>query len=248
MLMCFNRDSYKVTKTIMIIASVAISVFVIGSTTAMIMEHRYKFDKQFLSELGIRHTTTGEGAKLTSALFPEVFNITLIITGILISPFFIGVYKTLKPEKTIQKIFFIGTSVMGTFTGITLALVGVFDLGYFYYAHMTVAGLFSIGAISTGLLWGIGVLTLKKDSPYKQSKVWIIDPIISLLILGVGLIYSTFGQAYPEIFGFISIPLYQKLFVYVIFVLMIVIIIRFFSLLKKEKKTRLLNQQSVETL
>ncbi len=224
----------------MSIAAVAISVFVVGSTTAMIMERKYKFDKQFLSDLGIRYTTVGAGAKLASAHFPEVFNITLIVTGLLISPFFFGVYKTLKPEKKYQKFFFIGTSIMGVFSGISLALVGVFDLGYFYYAHMLVAGLFYVGAMITALSWGIGVLLLDKNSPYKQSKIWIIDPIMSVFILFVGLINSTLGQAFPEIFGFISMPLYQKIYVYVIFVLMSVIIIRFFLLLKKEKKARLL--------
>ena len=63
---------------------------------------------------------------------------------------------------------------------------------------------------------------------------------MSVFILFVGLINSTLGQAFPEIFGFISMPLYQKIYVYVIFVLMSVIIIRFFLLLKKEKKARLL--------
>ncbi|MHA1198323.1 MAG: hypothetical protein ACTSQF_03130 [Candidatus Heimdallarchaeaceae archaeon] len=32
--MCFNRDSYKFTKTVLIISAVAISIFVIGNTTA----------------------------------------------------------------------------------------------------------------------------------------------------------------------------------------------------------------------
>ena len=234
--MCFNRDSYKTTKTILIISALAIFVFIVGSTTAIILEQKYNFNKQFLSELGVRYTPSSSAdSTLRRALFPEVFNITLIVTGLLISPFFIGVYITLKPEKLIQKIFFLGTAVVGIFSGITLSLVGVFDLGYFYYAHMIVTGLFYMGAMVTSLLWGLGVIFLSKDSPYKMSKIWKIEPLTVSIIVGLGLITSTFAQSYPEIFGFITLALYQKIFVYALFALMTLIIIRFFRLLKKEK-------------
>jgi len=207
----------------------------------MILERHFRFDKQYLSELGVRYTPSeGTGSSLKTAIFPEIFNITLIITGMLVSPFFIGVYVTLKPEKKLQKAFFISTAVTGVFSGIALSLIGVFDLGYFYYPHMTVTGMFYAGAMFTSFLWGVGVFTLDKESPYKQSKFWIAEPIMSFVVIFIGIINSTLAQDFPQIFGFIRMALWQKLFVYSVFILISIIIFRFIRIVKKEKIEKML--------
>lgn len=230
-------DSEKFFKTALILAFIAIIVFIVGSTVAMVIGARYDFYEQFFSELGVRvNFKPYKGYKVRKAPFPEIFNSTIIITGLLLSPLFPSLYKKINPERKKEKIILKLTIFSGIITCISLALVGVFDFGSFFYAHLAVAGTFYFSAMFTCLFWSIFLLVSDERFTYKNSFLWLFDPIVSLFAITVGSITSGLVDLFPDFFDFVEPAIYQKVFVYTIFFLICLICVRFSILLIKERK------------
>jgi len=229
-----NKGRLITLQKIGIISSfIAFSVFVLGTTIAMIIYPDYSFLNQFLSELGIRiNVTFSDGGSMVKAPFPEVFNISLIITGILIIPFFPVTYFILKPKGTIRKIIQLITGLSGVVTGIFISGVGIFDAGMFIEEHVVAAiGLYYC-MIITILLWVISILFLNRDSPYKLSKWWIVDPVASVICMLVAAInLGLFGL--NEIFvGRLTLAFYQKSLAYLFILFFGFVAIRLYFLHK----------------
>ncbi|MHA2255862.1 MAG: hypothetical protein ACXAAM_07310, partial [Candidatus Heimdallarchaeaceae archaeon] len=83
-----ERKQIDLKKLSLISAFLAMAVFIIGTTISMLVYPNYSFMEQFLSELGTRVSISFEGGELTKALYPEIFNVSLIITGVFLLPFF----------------------------------------------------------------------------------------------------------------------------------------------------------------
>jgi hypothetical membrane protein len=197
-------------------AFVAIAFFLIGTTIAMLVYPDYSFMEQFLSELGTRVSVTFEsGGSLVKAPHPEVFNVSLIITGLFLLPFFPSIFVLLKPKGKIRKIVQFIVMLSGLTTSLFLIGVGIFDAGMFLDSHIVSAlGLYYC-TIITSLMWGIGVLSLEKESPYKQSKIWLIDPIASLIAMLIGIINTGLFNLNEFFVQTLSMAFYQKMLGYI---------------------------------
>jgi hypothetical membrane protein len=196
-------------------AFVAVIIFLVGTTLAMLFYPEYDFMNQMLSELGIRVAVFfPQVGEVNAAPFPEIFNVTLMLTSICLLPFLPVSYFMLKPKRTIRKTLQIIISLGGVAVATLLFLVGVFDVGTFSILHIGVALCLYFCFIGIWLLWGIAILALNKDSPYKQSKLWIVDPIVSFMGIFVGVINAGLFGLYEVFTVFLPYAFYQKLLVY----------------------------------
>ena len=234
-------DSEKLKLYGLISALIAITIFVIGTSIAMIVFTNYSFTNDYFSELGIRGDPS-QGcpcgiSNLSVAEYPEIFNITIILTGIFLLPFFPIMFLILNPKGAYRKLLPILVVVSGISTSLFLSFVGVFDAGYFYDEHtFTTYGLYYC-IIVTCLAWGLSILFLNKDSPYKQSRLWIIDPLVSLAGLFIGVINARiFGLS--DIFTqFLPITFYQKLLAYLFMIFFGFVSIRSIMIKKSKRAT-----------
>ena len=212
---------------------IAVLIFLIGTTIAMVTYPGYSFFNQFISELGVRQDVWIQGELLVKAPHPEILNITLILTGIFLIPFFPTLYLILNPKQIWRKILIFSMSLGGLVCGVFLGLVGVFDAGLFLDSHIIVA----LGAYFTMtlmyFLWGLVVISLNKDSIYKQSKIWILDPIICVIGILVGIINTGLFDIYKYFVGIITLAFYQKLLAYIFVILFTFVGIKMILLLRK---------------
>ena len=230
-----RKKNLELKKIGLISSFLAIAVYIVGTTAAMLAYPDYSFMNQFLSELGVRiNFYSSEGWTMIKAPYPEIFNVTLILNGVLFIPFFSSTYFILKPKRIISKITQIVVSVSGLVTGGFLICAGIFDAGTFIDQHVTAAlGLYYC-LIITSLLWGLGVLTLNKDNIYKKSKLWIIDPIASLIGISIGVINTGLFNLDEVFIGKLSMAFYQKMLGYVFILLFGYVAIRLFLILRKD--------------
>ncbi len=207
--------------------------FLVGTTVAMLLYPDYSFFTQFISELGVRQDVLVQGEWLYKALYPEALNITLILTGIAFLPLFPSLYFFFNPQELWRKILVILMAIGGIVCGVFLSLVGVFDAGLFLKQHVTVAlgAYFSITLIF--LLWGLVVVTLEKESIYKKSLLWIVDPIICLLGIFVGIVNTGLFDLIYYVGGIESLAFYQKSLAYIFVILFTYVGIRMILLLTK---------------
>ena len=218
-------------------AFLAVVVFLIGTTTAMLYYPDYSFLNQFISELGIR----AETGSLQAALYPEIFYVTAMLTAILLLPLFPAMYFILELKGIIRRILQIIISLSGIAAAVFLFLVGVFDAGLFLEPHVFVAlGLYYC-IIIICLLWGVAILALNKDSPYKRSKLWIVDPIVSVTGIIVGMINAGLFGLNDIFTSFLPMAFYQKLLAYIFMVFFGYVAIRMTIILKKTKNIELLD-------
>ena len=215
---------------------IAAAIFLIGTTVAVLLYPGYDFFGQMISELGIRKDVWIEssGVWLVEALHPEVLNVTLILTGLLIFPLFPSLYFFFNPEKMWRKFLLILISIGGIVGGTFLSLVGVFDAGMFLYPHIVVAlgCYFAITAVY--ILWGIMVITLDKDSPYKKSKLWIVDPILCLLGIFIGVVNTGLFDLIIYVGGWQVLAFYQKSLAYLFVLLFLFVGIRITYIIRKQ--------------
>ncbi len=186
-------------------------VFIIGLVTAIIFYPGYQFTEQFISQLGIRFDTVNPyGDVIVGALHPEIMNITFFLSGILIIPFFPAVASILRDKNIMNSIFFGLVALSGLTLGPLLFLVGVWDVASDFDLHVDVATNLMLMIGVTSILWAFAIITLSKNSFYKNSKIWLIDFLIIALILFVSWVL-VFGKPDLPILRDISYPLYQKL-------------------------------------
>ncbi len=122
-------------RTYLILTYLGVVTFFIGSTFAMLIKPGYSFTNQWLSDLG-----TGQYALL--------FNITLIITGILTSLFYPLTFYLLR-QNGYSKIKSTIGMVLGVTSFIFLIMVGVFSLENDVYNFHSISTM--IFLISTSL-------------------------------------------------------------------------------------------------
>ena len=109
------------------------------------------------------------------------------------------------------------------------------DAGMFIDQHVISAlGLYYC-LIITSLLWGIGVLLLNRDNSYKKTKLWIIDPIASLIGILIGVINTGLFNLDEVFVGRLSMAFYQKMLGYVFVLLFGYVSVRLLLILNKEK-------------
>jgi hypothetical membrane protein len=228
-------------------AFIAIAVFLIGTTIAMLVYPNYSFMEQFLSELGTRISVTFEsGGSLVKAPYPEIFNVSLIVTGLFLLPFFPFIYVILKPKGLIRKIVQFIVMLSGLTTSLFLIGVGIFDAGMFLGPHIVSAlGLYYC-TIITSLLWGIGILSLEKESPYKKSKLWIIDPLASLIAMLVGIINTGLFNIHEFFVQTLTMAFYQKLLGYVFAIVFGFVSVRLFFILRSKSKNEIAENNSAK--
>jgi len=222
----------------LITAFVAITIFVIGTSIAMIAYPSYSFSNDFFSELGIRGNPS-QGcpcgiSSLSVAEYPEIFNVTVILAGIFLLPFFPILFLILDPKGIYRQLIPILVVTSGISTSFFLSFVGVFDAGYFYNEHTFATYGLYYSIIVTCLAWGLAVLFLSKDSPYKQSKLWIIDPLISLAGIFIGVINTNLFGVSDIFTQFLPITLYQKLLAYLFMMFFGFVAIRFIMIQKSK--------------
>ncbi len=231
-----KANKEKLVKYSVYSAFVAVTIFMIGTTLAMIVFPDYNFLSQFLSELGVREAAiypyVGE---VIATPYAEIFNVSLMLTAVFLVPFFPASYFILKPDGTIRKILQIFISMIGVVAGFFLFFVGVFDVGFFPDSHIVSAlGLYYC-IILICFLWGIAIIALNKDSPYKTSKLWIIDPFVSLAGILVGVInIGSFGL-YEFFTDLLPMAFYQKILAYLFITFFGYVALRFAILLKKSE-------------
>ena len=74
--------NFDIRKVGLISSFLAIAVYIIGTTAAMLAYPDYSFMNQFLSELGVRiNYYSSEGWTMIKAPYPEIFNVTLILSA-----------------------------------------------------------------------------------------------------------------------------------------------------------------------
>jgi hypothetical membrane protein len=231
-----NKD--KILKVCVISAFISIAFFIVGTTIAMLVYPDYSFLEQFFSELGIREDITfPEGGSLEKVQYPEIFNVSLILSGIFLIPFFPALMIAIEPKGIINKILTSLTALSGVTGSMFLLCVGVFDAGKFIDPHIVAALGLYYTIIITCLLWGVSVLFLNRDSPYKKSKLWIIDPFASAVGILIGVINTGFLGIYEWFVGILTMAFYQKALAYVFIIFFGYVAIRLMFILNKPDKT-----------
>lgn len=215
---------------------IAAAVFLIGTTIAVFLYPNYDFLRQMISELGIRQDVWIQTSSewLVEAAHPEALNVTLIITGMLFYPFFPSLYFFFNPRKLWRKILTILISIGGIVGGTFLSLVGVFDAGMFLYPHVVVAMGCYFAITVVYLLWGIMVITLDQESPYKKSKLWVVDPILCLLGLFIGIVNTGLFDLINYVGGWKTLAFYQKSLAYLFVILFLFVGIRITHMVRKK--------------
>ncbi len=231
-----RKKSYEIKIAGLISSFLAIFAYLIGTTVAMLTYPDYSFMNQFLSDLGVRiDFASSEGWSIIKAPYPEIFNVSLILTGVFFIPFFISTYFILKPKKILRKIIQIIVSLSGVVSGGFLICVGIFDAGTFIDQHIISAlGVYYCLIISC-LLWGIGVLSLSKENYYKKTKLWIVDPIASFVGILIGVINTGLFNLDEVFVGRLSMAFYQKMLAYVFILLFGYVTVRLFLIIRTER-------------
>ena len=234
-----ERKPMDLRKLSLISAFLAIAVFIIGTTISMLVYPNYSFMEQFLSELGTRVSISFEsGGSLTKAPYPEIFNVSLIITGVFLLPFFPSMFLILKPRGFVRKSIQFLIMLSGLTTCFFIIGVGIFDAGMFIDPHVVSAlGLYYC-MIITSLLWGIGVISLEKDSPYKQSKLWLIDPFASLIAMLIGIINTGLFNFHEFFVQTLSMAFYQKMLGYVFILVFGYVAVRLFFIIRNKNEDK----------
>ena len=188
--------------------ALAISVFLCGTITAMILYPGYDPLNNFLSALGARQSSIGK----QPAEFPEIFNITVIIAGLLWIPFFPSIYP-LFVDKVDSKGFWILTILMSTLVGPLLITIGIFDAGTSPDIHNFWATRLYATILISSMFWGTNIALLDNTSFYKSHK-WTGDVIMSgLIVVLMAIIFFAWIPPVPP-FSLFKIPFYQKLVAY----------------------------------
>ncbi len=119
-----------------------------------------------------------------------MFNIGMVLAGILFIPFMIGF--GLYIDNIISKI----TAVVGVYSAASIVLVGVYPMNYLYEHSMAAISFFLSGMVMT-LLWAIAILVQKEVRIHKGLSLggFINMAIFALFLYGP---FGSFGPPRPE--------------------------------------------------
>ncbi|MHA2249631.1 MAG: DUF998 domain-containing protein [Candidatus Kariarchaeaceae archaeon] len=168
-------------------------VYIIGSSISILIHPNYSFTSQYFSDLGVGR-------------FGFIFNLTLILTGLLLFPFFPLAYYLINPNNK-ARIMLIISATTGILSSIFLVFVGVFNKSEdSIRIHNFFATGFFLLMLVTTIFWVIGHYFLpEKDQQVKRSEA-IIKIIYSILIILIPLIFVIVTRTFD--------PLLQKITVY----------------------------------
>ncbi len=209
-------------------------IFLLGTVMAIILYHTpkggYDFFNQFFSELGVRKDYLEVFPDGTSEIryappYPDLFNFTLVLTGVLMIPFFAFSFRQMRNESTLSTGALWLAIIMGVLAGPMLIGVGLFDLSYpvtaFWQEHgFWVANLYLL-ITGISILWFFMLLTAR-NLPYKTTRwIWVDYFLLFLLALFtiVNLLDGLKLVLVKNIPGLNVFPVetYQKLIAYLFF-------------------------------
>ena len=210
-------------------------IFLLGTFTAIALYKTpnggYDFFNQFFSELGVRKDyveilSDGTTERRYAPPYPDLFNFTLVLTGILMIPFFAFSFRQMRNESDFSTGALWLSIVMGILAGPMLIGVGLFDLSYpsttFWQEHgFWVANLYLL-ITGISILWFF-MLVKARNLPYKTTK-WIWVDYFLLFFLGIFTLVNLIDGL--KIYLVKDIPLmniypvetYQKLIAYLFFI------------------------------
>lgn len=171
-------------------------IFFIGTITAIFLYETpngsYDFFNQFFSELGVRTDyvetlTNGTQEQRYAPPYPNIFNFTLVLTGILMVPFFAFSFRQMRNESKFSTNVLWISILFGVLTGPMLIGVGLFDLSYpanqIWQEHgFWVANLY-LFITAASILWFF-MLLRARNLPYKTTRwIWVDYVLLFLLTL-----------------------------------------------------------------
>lgn len=192
-------DPMKCLKIITFSTISGIMIYLLGTTISMLLYPNYSFFSQYFSDLGIGR-------------FGIVFNLTVILTGILIYPFFPLSYFLLKPSKE-AKIMLLISSFTGIIASLFLIFVGIYDKSEnSLRAHQFVTLGFFISMTLTIFFWALGNYFIERanskitNRENKKSKKNQFDLISNMVVIIIPLFFIIFTGTFD--------PFLQKITVY----------------------------------
>jgi hypothetical membrane protein len=122
--------------------------------------------------------------------FAWMFNIGMVLAGILFIPFMIGL--GLYIDNIISKI----TAIVGVYSAVSIVFVGIYPMNYLYEHSISAISFFLSGMIMT-FLWGIAILVQKEVKIHKGLSLggFINMTIFALFLYGP---FGGFGEPRPE--------------------------------------------------
>ena len=205
----------------LISALVSIVLFIAGTVTVMLLVEDHDFIRDVISVTG--HDNP----------YAIYFNLTLIVSGILITPCFLIIYFIMKRDNDHKPKLLLALAIIGTLIGPFLSFAGVFNEGDYFVLHIV----FAVGAylfvIVTAFCWGIYVKTLDGDHVYKSFKIWVLDPIVNIVIIMCIIAYAI-AMIFFQNFIWATLGILEKLTIYAFFFYFILIIVRFLIILNRK--------------
>ncbi len=209
-------------------------IFLFGTFLAILLYEtpngKYDFFKQFFSELGVRRDyievfSDGTTEKRYAPPHPDIFNFTLVLSGILMIPFFTFSFRQMRNESLFSTIVLWIAIVGGVLTGPMLIGVGIFDLSfpvqYFWQEHGFWVALLYILITIVCILWYI-MLIFARDLPYKKTKLIWVDYVLLFLLALFTIInlldgFKLVKTSNIPVLNAFPIQTYQKLIAYLFF-------------------------------
>ncbi len=210
-------------------------IFLVGTILAIITYEtpngKYQFLDQFFSELGVRKTyvetfSDGSTELRYAPPYPDIFNFTLMLTGVLLIPFFSFSFRQMRNASMNSTRLLWVAIVTGILCGPMLFGAGFFDLSFdsqavwqehgfwvaFLYIFITVAS----------IAWFF-MLMLAKDLPYKTSKLIWLDYILLFILAVLALINLADGMSLVKVVNIpvvntLPVEAYQKFIAYIFFI------------------------------
>ncbi len=209
--------------TALVLGLVSIVLFISGTFLSMFLDPNHDFIRDVIS-------VTGESSNQYSWLF----NSTLIISGIIMTPSFPAIYLLLKEYENPKPKLLQALTVFGTLIGPFMSFAGVFNEEDNFIFHI----IFAVGAyafvIFAAFLWGIYVWKMDEIHPYKSNKLWWLDISVNFIIIAC-LIAYVLAMSFFQWFIWDTLGILEKVTIYAFFVFFITIIARLLYIVNKKK-------------
>ncbi|MHA1910281.1 MAG: hypothetical protein ACTSYA_01180 [Candidatus Kariarchaeaceae archaeon] len=172
-------------------------IFLVGTISAILIyktpNGEYDFLNQFFSELGIRKDYLAEFSDGTTEFRfspdnPEIFNLSLWISGLLMAFFFIFSFRQMRNNDRFSNFLLFLSTLTGITAGLMLMGVGMYDLSnesdILWQTHgFWVIGLYTLLTI-TSFLW-FSMLLTSDNLPYRTKTKWIFLDYSFLIVLTI---------------------------------------------------------------
>ena len=208
--------------TSLILGLIAIAFFIISTFVLMIIVEDHDFIKDVISVMG--HDNS----------YAWLFNLTLILSGILMTPGFPAIYLVMKKLDDTRPKLLLSVTILGTLIGPFVSLAGVFNEGTHFVLHIV----FAVGAygfvIFAAFLWGIYIWKLDGEHPYKSNKLFYLDISVNFIIIACMISYAI-AMSFFQWFIWDTLGILEKITIYAFFIYFILIIIRILVISAKKE-------------